>query len=155
MQRRPSTVRQGLALPGPATMSAALAAPALLAGSLLTPASASAQVPPPIQAETGVCTPPSATEKTMIAVGDLAIFAVAAFLFVRLMERRFINLDKNPIFGRHLGISLALFVTALGMFGLYYGITGCMSGSMWWWVGLAFFVFVIHAAYTVIVVRTE
>ncbi|MDP2310801.1 MAG: hypothetical protein Q8P18_32585 [Pseudomonadota bacterium] len=99
--------------------------------------------------------PPTTTDKIVIAVGDAAIFAVASFLFVRLMERRFINQDKNPLFGRHLGISLALLITALGMFGLYYGVTGCLSGSMWWWVGLASIVFFVHAAYTVVVVRTE
>lgn len=126
-----------------------------VAASFALPAAALAQPAVQLTAGFGGCMAPNTTSKILIAVGDMGIFAVAAFLFVRLMERRYINQDKNPLLGRHLGMSMALFISVLGMFGLYYLVTGCITGSMWWWVGFAAFVFVVHAAYTLVVVRTE
>lgn len=119
---------------------------------LLLAPSAAAQT---LMDNSSACIPPNTTDKVIIAVADIVIFAIASFLFVPLVERRFINQDRNPTFGRHLGISMSLLIAMLGMFGLYYGITGCVSASLWWWVGLMATVFVIHAIYTFVVVRSE
>ena len=101
----------------------------------------------------GQCCPPSTAAKVGIAVGDLAIFLVCFFLFVRLIELRFIQQDRNPLLGRHFGISLSLFLSSLGVAGLYLGVTGCYDPAVWLWAGFVFAIFVVHALYTVVVVR--
>ncbi len=100
------------------------------------------------------CCPPSTAGKVGIAAGDLAIFLVCCFLFMRLMELRFIQENRNPLLGRHLGVSLALGIAGVGMAGLYLGVTGCYDAGVWLWAGFVFAIFLLHAVYTLIVVRS-
>ena len=117
---------------------------------------------PPVPAENsalatacgdGGCCPPTAAQKVFIGVGDLAILIVTFFLFVGLMERRFINTDRSAQLGRHLGMSLSLFLTACGVGALAYLVTGCWPPEFTLWVVFAGVVWALHGIYTLIVVR--
>lgn len=103
--------------------------------------------------EDGGCCPPTAAQKVFIGVGDLAILLVTFFLFVGLMERRFINTDRSAQLGRHLGMSLSLFLTAVGVGALAYLVTGCWPPEFTLWVAFAGVVWALHGIYTLIVVR--
>lgn len=104
--------------------------------------------------EPGECCPPSTGQRVMIGAADAVLFVVLVLLFMRLMERRFIQLDKDARLGRHLGISLALLVASGGMLALQIAVTGCIVTGMWLWVGFVFALFVLHGLYTLVVVRT-
>ena len=86
---------------------------------LLSPAQAQTPgVPSPaftVGCTVNECCPPSTAGKVGVVAGDLAIFLVCCFLFMRLMELRFIQENRNPLLGRHLGISLALGIAGVGM----------------------------------------
>lgn len=101
----------------------------------------------------GGCCPPTTAQKLMIGVGDLAILGITFFLFVGLMERRFINTDRSPLLGRHLGMSLSFFLTAIGVGALAYLITGCWPPELTIWVIFAGVIWALHGIYTLIVVR--
>lgn len=103
--------------------------------------------------EEGGCCPPTAAQKLFIGVGDLALLGITFFLFVGLMERRFINTDRSPLLGRHLGMSLSLFLTAIGVGALAYLVTGCWPPEFTLWVIFAGVVWALHGIYTLIVVR--
>lgn len=103
--------------------------------------------------EDGGCCPPTTGQKVLIGVGDLAILLVTFFLFVGLMERRFINTDRSSQLGRHLGMSLSLFLTAIGVGALAYLVTGCWPPEFTLWVLFAGAIWAIHGIYTLIVVR--
>lgn len=103
--------------------------------------------------EDGGCCPPTAAQKVFIGVGDVAILIITFFLFVGLMERRFINTDRSSQLGRHLGMSLSLFLTAIGVGALAYLVTGCWPPEFTLWVAFAGVVWVLHGLYTLIVVR--
>jgi hypothetical protein len=103
--------------------------------------------------EEGACPPPSTQEKIMIGVGALALAVVCFFLLVRLMERRYIQKDRSATLGRHLGFSLTLVVSALGLLALVYLITGCLHPEFLLWLGFCGALWIIHGVYTLIVVR--
>lgn len=101
----------------------------------------------------GECCPPTTAQKVFIGVGDIAMLLLTLFLFVGLMERRFINTDRSAQYGRHLGISLSLFLTAIGVGALAYLVTGCWPAQFTLWVVFAGVVWLIHGIYTLIAVR--
>lgn len=105
--------------------------------------------------EDGACPPPSTQEKIMIGVGALALAVVCFFLLVRLMERRYIQKDKSATLGRHLGFSLTLVVSALGLLALVYLITGCLHSEFLLWLAFCGALWLIHGVYTLIVVRGD
>lgn len=147
----------------------------LLCAGWLGPAALSAQAPDPpaeeptstqeqstdpfsglvIPGEEGTCPPPSTQEKIMIGVGALALAVVCFFLIVRLMERRYIQNDRSATMGRHLGFSLTLVLSALGLLALVYLITGCRHSEFLLWFGFCGALWVIHGIYTLIVVRGD
>lgn len=108
-----------------------------------------------IPGEDGTCPPPSTQEKIMIGVGALALAVVCFFLLVRLMERRYIQKDRSATLGRHLGFSLTLVVSALGLLALVYIITGCLHSEFLLWLAFCGALWVIHGVYTLIVVRGD
>jgi hypothetical protein len=101
----------------------------------------------------GYCCPPSTSKKLLIGAGSLTSFLVLFFLMVRLMERVFIKSERSPLLGRHLGISLSLFLGGAAVCGIFYGATGCWAPVYSWWAGFLGVVWVLHLAYTVIAVR--
>jgi hypothetical protein len=103
----------------------------------------------------GECPPPSTQEKIMIGVGALALAVICFFLLVRLTERRYIQRDKSATLGRHLGFSLTLVLSALGLLALVYLIAGCLHPEFWLWFGFCGAVWLIHGIYTLIVVRGD
>lgn len=103
----------------------------------------------------GECCPPTTAQKLFIGVGDLGILVVTFLLFVRLMERRFINDGRSATMGRNVGISLSLFLTSLGMAALAYLVTGCWPPEFTLWVAFAGVVWALHGLYTLIVVRSN
>lgn len=145
----------------------------LLCAGWLIPAVLSAQVPAPaaeeeasstqeqstdpfaVPGEDGACPPPSTQEKIMIGVGALALAVICFFLLVRLMERRYIQKDRSATLGRHLGISLTLFLSALGLLALVYIITGCLHSEFLLWLIFFGALWLIHGVYTLIVVRGD
>lgn len=105
--------------------------------------------------EEGECPPPSTQEKIMIGVGLVALAVVLFFLLVRLIERRYIQQDRNAKLGRHVGISLTLFLSAGGFLALVYLITGCIHPSVWLWLAFWGVFWAIHGLYTLIAVRSN
>jgi hypothetical protein len=103
----------------------------------------------------GQCCPPTGATTAMIVAGDVALLLLSGFLFVRLMERRYIANDLNPLLGRHLGVSISLLFATFGMAVLQYGATGCFAMSSFLWIGVAFAAFLVHAFYTAVVVRAS
>ncbi len=101
------------------------------------------------------CCPPSTQEKVMIGLGTVVLFLLSFLLLRKLVERRYINTDRNALLGRHLGLSGTIFLTALGAAGLVYAITGCVHREAWVWLGIATALWVIHLIYTLIIVRSE
>jgi hypothetical protein len=101
----------------------------------------------------GHCCPPSTSTKLLMGAGSIAAFLVLFFLMVRLMERVFIKSERSPLLGRHLGISLSLFLGGAAVCGIFYGATGCWAPVYSWWAGFLGVVWVLHLAYTLIAVR--
>jgi hypothetical protein len=108
-----------------------------------------------VPGEEGACPPPSIQEKIMIGVGTLALAVVCFFLLVRLMERRYIQKDRSATLGRHLGFSLTLVLSALGLLALVYLITGCLHSEFLLWLAFCGALWLIHGVYTLIVVRGD
>jgi hypothetical protein len=106
-----------------------------------------------VPGEEGVCPPPSTQEKIMIGVGALALAVVCFFLLVRLMERYYIQRDRSATMGRHLGFSLTIFLSALGLLALVYLITGCLHPEFLLWLVFCGALWFIHLVYTLIAVR--
>lgn len=117
------------------------------------PATPAAPASASTECDEGGCCPPTTAQKVFIGLGDVAILLLTLFLFVGLMERRFINTDRSAQFGRHLGISLSLFLTAVGVGALAYLVTGCWPAEFTLWVVFAGVVWVIHGLYTLVAVR--
>jgi hypothetical protein len=108
-----------------------------------------------VPGQEGQCPPPSTQEKILIGVGALALAVVLFLLLVRLMERRYIQKDRSATLGRHLGFSLTLVLSALGLLALVYLITGCLHPEFLLWLAFCGVVWVIHGAYTFIAVRGD
>lgn len=101
----------------------------------------------------GTCCPPTTTEKIIMGVSTAVLFLVLFFLMVRLMERVFIRRESSPLLGRHLGISVALFLGGAGMMGIFFLTTGCFWFSYWYFLGFVGAVWLIHLIYTLLAVR--
>ena len=101
----------------------------------------------------GQCCPPNTTKKIIMGVGSAAAFLILFFLMVRLMERVFIKQERSPLLGRHLGISLALFLGAGAVSGIFFGVTGCWAPAYTYWAVFLGVVWVLHLLYTLIAVR--
>lgn len=164
MDRRPATwprLAASLLLGAGLAASAHGEDPLLPAANDPAPAAPAPSAAPPVVApahassecDEGGCCPPTTAQKVFIGVGDIAILLLTLFLFVGLMERRFINTDRSAQLGRHLGISLSLFLTAIGVGALAYLVTGCWPPEFTLWVVFAGVVWVIHGLYTLIAVR--
>jgi thiol:disulfide interchange protein len=103
----------------------------------------------------GACEPPTAQEWVLIGTGTLVIFAVCFLLLVRVVQRSFINHDRNATTGRHAGISLTLLVGSFGMLALAYLITGCVHSQFLFWLCFPLALWAIHGLYTLIALRSE
>ena len=81
----------------------------------------------------GICCPPSATEKVIIVMGTALFAGLCVVLLTRIMEKSYINQDRDPITGRHVGVSISLLLSVLALTGFIWGITGCIPGAMYLW----------------------
>ena len=99
------------------------------------------------------CCPPTTAKLVFIGVGTVAIALISFVLIVRLVERSFINRDLSAPMGRHAGISLSLFITAVGFAVTAYGVTGCWPARFWIGLGFAGGLWALHGLYTLIAVR--
>jgi hypothetical protein len=101
----------------------------------------------------GKCCPPSTSDKVIMGVSSAVLFLVLFFLMVRLMERVFIRREASPLLGRHLGISVALFLGGAGMMGIFFLVTGCMFLQYYYFLGFVGAVWLLHLIYTLLAVR--
>lgn len=101
----------------------------------------------------GECCPPTMAKKITIGVATLVILVGTFFFFTMLMQRRFIRQRRNATLGKHLGISLSLFITSLGLGALVYLITSCWPPEFWVWIGFVGGVWLLHLIYTMAAVR--
>ena len=101
----------------------------------------------------GKCCPPSTSKKLIMGVASIAAFLILFFLMVRLMERVFIKQERSPLLGRHLGISLALFLGGGAVCGILFAGTGCWALAYSYWAGFLGVVWVLQLAYTLIAIR--
>lgn len=107
----------------------------------------------PEACQPGQCCPPNMTKKIIMGVGSIASFLILFFLMVRLVERAFIRQEKSPLLGRHLGISLALFLGGAAVCGVFFGVTGCWASSYTYWAAFLGIVWLLHLIYTLVAVR--
>jgi len=101
----------------------------------------------------GMCCPPSTSKKLIMGVASIAAFLILFFLMVRLMERVFIKQERSPLLGRHLGMSLALFLGGGAICGILFAGTGCWALAYSYWAGFLGIVWALHLVYTLIAVR--
>ena len=101
----------------------------------------------------GTCCPPSTSKKLIMGVASIAAFLILFFLMVRLMERVFIKQERSPLLGRHLGMSLALFLGGGAICGILFAGTGCWALAYSYWAGFLGLVWLLHLVYTLIAVR--
>lgn len=95
----------------------------------------------------------STGDKVIMGAGSIAIFLILFFLLVRLTERAFIRKGSSPLLGRHLGISMALLFSGLGMLAVFYLVGGCWHASYIWWGAFVGAAWALHGIYTLIAVR--
>lgn len=101
----------------------------------------------------GQCCPPTMTKKIIMGGASIATFLILFFLLVRLVERAFIRQERSPLLGRHAGISLALFLGAAAVCGIFFGVTGCWVAVYTWWAGFFGVVWLLHFIYMLVAVR--
>ena len=101
----------------------------------------------------GQCCPPSTSRKLLMGVASIVAFLILFFLMVRLMERVFIKQERSPLLGRHLGVSLALFLGGGAVCGILFAGTGCWALAYSYWAGFLGVVWVLHLVYTLIAIR--
>ena len=101
----------------------------------------------------GQCCPPTTTKKIIMGLGSIVSFLVLFFLMVRLMERAFIRQEKSPLMGRHLGISLALFLGGGAVCGIFFAVTECWYPSYTYWAAFLGIVWLLHLIYTMVAIR--
>jgi hypothetical protein len=101
------------------------------------------------------CHPPSTQEWVFIALGTLGIFILSFLGLVRLVQRYYIRRDRNATYGRHVGISLTFFVSAIGMVPLAYLVTHCLHRQFMVWAIFPLVLWLIHLIYTLAVLRHE
>lgn len=107
----------------------------------------------PDECKPGQCCPPNMTKKIIMGVASVASFLILFFLMVRLMERVFIRQEKSPLLGRHLGMSLALFLGGGAVCGIFFAVTECWYPAYSYWAGFLGLVWVLHLLYTLVAVR--
>lgn len=103
----------------------------------------------------GECCPPSTGKMVIMGAGALVVFVVLFFLMVRLVERVFIRRQASPLLGRHLGISVALFLGTAAMAAIFFVVTGCWYFPFTYWLVFAAVVWAIHMLYTLFAVRRD
>jgi hypothetical protein len=101
----------------------------------------------------GDCCPPTLAQKVFIGVGTLVLAAVCFFLLVRILERHAIKRGTSALVGRHMGISLSLLLTAAGLAGLIFAITGCFPFQLILIVGVVGAIWLIHLLYALVAIR--
>ncbi|MDP2344710.1 MAG: hypothetical protein Q8O67_27420 [Deltaproteobacteria bacterium] len=101
----------------------------------------------------GQCCPPTTTKKIIMGFASLISFLILFFLMVRLMERVFIKQEKSPLMGRHLGISLALFLGGGAVCGIFFAVTECWYPTYTYWAAFLGIVWLLHLIYTMIAIR--
>lgn len=101
----------------------------------------------------GDCPPPSTQQQILIGVGTLVFGVVAFLLAVQLIQRRYIQLDRNATLGRHLGYSLTVVLTSAFGFLLAYFLTECWHPKYWYWLAFVVVLWLLHLLYTLLVVR--
>lgn len=89
----------------------------------------------------------------MMGVGALLSYLIMILLWVRLVERAFINQNKSPLLGRHTGLSLGLFLGGAGMLGIFYLINDCWHPEYYYWLGFSGVVWFLHGIYTLVALR--
>lgn len=105
------------------------------------------------ECQPGQCCPPNTTKKIIMGVGSVVSFLILFFLMVRLMERVFIRQERSPLLGRHAGMSLALFLGAGAICGIFFGVTGCWVPIYTYWAIFFGVVWLLHLIYTLVAVR--
>jgi hypothetical protein len=101
----------------------------------------------------GECCSPTTTKKIIMGLASVISFLVLFFLMVRLMERVFIKQEKSPLMGRHLGISLALFLGGGAVCGIFFAVTECWHPAYTYWAGFLGIVWFLHFLYTMVAIR--
>ncbi len=101
----------------------------------------------------GDCCPPTLMQKIAIGSITVVLAAVCFFLIVRIFERHSIKKGTNALVGRHMGISLSILLTALGLAGLIFAITGCFPMQMLIILGVVGAIWLIHLLYALVAVR--
>jgi len=99
------------------------------------------------------CCPPTMFQKIAIGSATLALAAVCLFLIVRIFERHAIKKGTNALVGRHMGISLSILLTAVGLAGLIKAITGCFPTQMLLILAVVGAIWLIHLLYALVAVR--
>lgn len=101
----------------------------------------------------GGCCPPTLFQKLAIGSLTLLLAAVCLFLIVRIFERHSIKNGRNALVGRHMGISLSILLTALGLAGFIFAITSCFPLQMLVILGVVGAIWLIHLLYALVTVR--
>ena len=101
----------------------------------------------------GCC--PSSGDKVVMGVASGVTFLILFFLMVRLVERVFIRRESSPLLGRHLGISMALFLGGCGMIAIFFLIAGCWHPSYLLWGAFVGTAWLLHLLYTIFAVRRD
>ena len=101
----------------------------------------------------GQCCPPNSAKKITMGAAAVAIFLSLFFVLVRLMERAFIRSERSPLFGRHVGVSLALVLGGGAVCGTFFVATGCWSAAYTWWAGFFGIVWALHLTWVLITIR--
>jgi hypothetical protein len=99
------------------------------------------------------CKEADTTEQIMVGVGTLVFGIVAVLLLARIFEKNAINKSGDGRAGRHMGISLGLFLTVLALAGIMMSVTGCFPANMMIWIIVMGVLWAIHGAYTMVSAR--